>query len=159
MYVGDNMKRKNILLLSILMFIFIICGCTKKPDGKVSSYKIESDKVVISVKKDTLNKKSTTITMENKTDEKYNYGAEFHLEKKYGKKWYELKTITDEPFTIMPYEITANQKKEISIDWEYRYGSLSKGKYRIVKSIYQLNDTSSIEEVKKTYIAAEFTIK
>jgi hypothetical protein len=138
--------------------ITILSGCSKKPDGKVSTYTMTDDKVAISVKKDTITKKGLTLVMENKTGERFNYGAEYHLEKKYNKKWYIIEPKNKIIFTSMAYEVEAEQTKEIKFDWEYGYGELPKGKYRIVKYMYKLKD-APIDESKKTFVAAEFTIK
>ena len=153
------MKKNKIVLFSIIVFmIAIITGCGKKPAGKVSDYKITKDKVLISAKKDTVTNTGLTLVMENKTDEKFNYGEEYHLEKKYKNKWYIVEPINDVIFTLMAYEVEPNQTKEIKFDWEYRYGNLTKGKYRLVKYMYKLKD-APIDDSKKEAIAAEFNIK
>ena len=152
-YIGDKMK-KYLCILSCLIVIIFITGCGKKNLGEISKYKIDNDKVVISVKQDTLTKTGTTIIMENKTDDKFNYGAAFHLEKKSGRKWYIVKPVNEMAFTMMAYEILAGESKEIKIDWEYGYEELPKGKYRIVKTMYDLDNPD-----KEYNIAAEFRIK
>ena len=153
------MKRNKLFLLCLIVFmITILSGCSKKPDGKVSTYTMTDDKVAISVKKDTITKKGLTLVMENKTGERFNYGAEYHLEKKYNKKWYIIEPKNKIVFTSMAYEVEAEQTKEIKFDWEYGYGELPKGKYRIVKYMYKLKD-APIDESKKTFVASEFTIK
>ena len=151
------MKRKLLFSLIIFMLVLLV-GCGKKPKGEVSEYKITNDKVVISVKKGTVTKKGLTLVMENKTDERFNYGEEYHLEKKHNKKWYIVDPINKVDFTLMAYEVEAKQTKEIKFDWEYRYGELSKGKYRLVKYMYKLSD-APIDNSKKTFVAATFDIK
>jgi len=151
------MKRIFLLILIVFM-ISTLSGCGKKPTGKLSTYKVTNDKVAISVKKDTVTKKGLTLVMENKTDERFNYGAEYHLEKKYNKKWYIIEPKDKIIFTQMAYEVEPRQTKEIKFDWEYGYGELSKGKYRIVKYMYKLSD-APIDDSKRTFVAAEFTIK
>ena len=152
------MKIRKIILILIVVLTLTITGCGKKTKGKLSNYVIDDSKISLSIKKDTLTKTGATIIMENKTDEKFNYGAVFHLEKKYNKKWYIVEPINEINFTVMPYEIGPKQTKEIKFDWEYGYGSLSKGKYRLVKYMYKLG-SESIDETKKTYVAAQFQIK
>ena len=151
------MKRNKLILLSILILVLVV-GCGKKTKGKLSDYNITNDKVVISAKKGTVTKTGLTLVMENKTDEKFNYGAEYHLEKKYNKKWYIVEPKEEINFTLMAYEVEANQTKEIKFDWEYGYGELPKGKYRLVKYMYKLSD-APIDNSKKTFVAAEFSIK
>ena len=153
------MKRKKIVSLSLIVFmVALLSGCGKKPNGKISTYTMTNDKVAISVKKGTVTKKGLTLVMENKTDDRFNYGAEYHLEKKYNKKWYVIEPKDKIIFTSMAYEVEAKQTKEIKFDWEYGYGELSKGKYRLVKYMYKLKD-APIDDSKKIFVAAEFNIK
>lgn len=151
-YIGDKMK-KYLCIISCLIIIFMT-GCGKKNLGEESKYEVIENKVVISVKKDSLTKTGLTILMNNKTENKYNYGAVYHLEKKSGKKWYIVKPINEMTFTMMAYEILPGESKEIKFDWKYGYGELPKGKYRIVKTIYDLDNSD-----KEYNIAAEFRIK
>ena len=58
---------------------------------------------------------------------------------------------------IVPVCVThSKETKEIELNWENGYGKLSKGNYRIIKSI----DIEKENEIFETfYISAEFTIK
>ncbi len=42
----------------------------------------------------------------------------------------------------------------MKLNWEYEYGKLPKGDYRIIKEVY-----FEKEEDQKFYVSAEFTIK
>jgi hypothetical protein len=54
------------------------------------------------------------------------------------------------------YWIKSGEAKEIEINWEYGYGELSSGKYRILKGIGIEKETESYDD---SVVAFEFTIE
>lgn len=63
------------------------------------------------------------------------YGNPYWIEKKENNKWNKVKTINDCNFTLPAYGLQPDEKKEIKVDWEFCYGKLPYGKYRIVKDV------------------------
>jgi len=146
------MKKKLQIIAVLLVLFLIITGCSKTNIGKKSEYNIDNSLVSISVKEKTLTNKGATFILENNTINTYTYGNPYFLEKKESGIWYELTPINDLFFTMPAYELKANETSEIEVNWEYGYGSLENGEYRLVKVITPENGSSF-------YVAAGFTIK
>lgn len=114
--------------------------------------------VNIKVKSDTLTNVGATFILTNKsTTETYVYGNPYYLEIKENGKWHKLETINQLFFTLPAYNLTPGQSKEIDVNWEYGYGRLKKGTYRLVKDVSRSGD-EPIDESKIKYIYAEFEI-
>jgi len=77
----------------------------------------------------------------------YTHGAWYKIEKEINGKWYEVKTIIESyAFNSIGYLPDENNEIKFEIDWEWLYGELPLGSYRILK------------EVGNKYIAIEFNI-
>ncbi|MBR3523968.1 MAG: hypothetical protein IKN87_04755 [Bacilli bacterium] len=114
--------------------------------------------VNIRVKNDTLTNVGATFILTNKsTTETYVYGNPYYLEIKENGNWHKLETINQLYFTLPAYNLTPGQSKEIDINWEYCYGKLKSGIYRLVKDVSRSGD-EPIDESKIKYIYAEFEI-
>lgn len=61
-------------------------------------------------------------------------------------------------FNMIAYILKPKESRKITVDWEYYYGKLSPGKYRLIKDVFSESDIP-IEESNKVYIGAEFEIK
>lgn len=146
------MKKKVLLIIS-LFAIILLTGCTNNRIGEKTPHKITNDKITMEVKQGTLTKSSATIIMTNKTKEEYTYGEPYHLEIKHNDSWHilELEPNNDIFFTMPAYSLKAGESVEKEYNWEYGYGKLKKGTYRLVISV-------SLEK-EKQYIAGEFEIK
>lgn len=145
--------KKALLIIISLLTILTLTGCTNNRIGEKSPYEITNDKVTMEVKQGTLTKSSATIIITNKTDEEYTYGEPYHLEIKHNDSWHilELEPDTDLFFTMPAFSLKAGESDEKEYEWEYGYGKLKKGTYRLV--------TDFSKEQNKIYVAAEFVIK
>jgi len=148
------MKNKVLKGLFCFILFLVITGCNKNNLGLKSKYHISNNLVSIEVKENTLTNTKATFIMTNNTSEIYSYGNPYSIEKEIDGIWYELKTINDLFFTMPAFELKINESVEFEIDWEYGYGKLKPGKYRLIKDLDTLNDKN-----KQIYIASEFTIK
>jgi hypothetical protein len=126
--------------------------------GEKSKY-VESDNLVnLRVKEESLTDSRVTLILENHTDKTYIYGAGYSIEYEKDGIWYEMIPINDMAFISIGYILKPNELKEITVDWEYHYGKLTSGKYRIIKGVFLEIDTP-IREEEITHIAAELIIK
>ncbi len=110
-----------------------------------TQYNINNNLISLSIKENTLTNKGLILIIENKTEDKYNYGSFYSLEHFENNNWKELESGS---FTSMAYGILPYQKVEETIDWSYHNGELSPGKYRILKSFTDKNNVkinSSVE--------------
>lgn len=115
------------------------------------------DGVTMSVKNETVSSTKLTVVFENKSSSNCIYGEEFWLEKKINDKWYRVPVAIDGNygFNSIGYDLSSGSESEWTVDWEWLYGKLKAGEYRIVKSIMDFRGTGDYD----TYIsAAEFSI-
>ncbi len=147
MIVFMNKKYFNITIIAIVILAVIcICLLFLNNESKITSFK----DVKFSIEKDTLTPSQATFIIENKSTQEISFGEEYFLEKRSKNKWHELDTIND-LFVNQPlYKLKTNEQFSKKLNWEYAYGKLPKGTYRLVKEI-QVNK-------KAKYIIAEFTI-
>ncbi len=107
--------------------------------------------VTMKIKEGTLTKTSATILIEDKNEEKYDYGQWFRIDKKENGEWKELEQINENfAFTDIAYIPKEDGTIEIEENWKDLYGELDTGEYRLVKELYGN---------EKNYIYAEFTIE
>jgi hypothetical protein len=143
--------KKVLLIIISLLTIITLTGCTNNRIGEKTPHKVTNDKITMEVKQGTLTDSSATIIMTNKTEEEYTFGEPYHLEIKNNNTWYILEPKEDLFFTMPAYSLKAGESVEKEYNWEYAYGKLKKGTYRLV--------TDFSKEPNKIYVAAEFTIK
>ncbi|AGL03494.1 immunoglobulin-like domain-containing protein [Desulfoscipio gibsoniae] len=115
------------------------------------------DGVTMIVKEGTSSSTSLTVYFENKSSSQCIYGEFFLLEKKINGNWYQVPVIIDGNygFVDIGYNLTSGDNGEWAVDWEWLYGSLDTGEYRIMKDIQDFRGSG---EYDTYYLAAEFTI-
>lgn len=143
--------NKILLIIISVLTIFTITGCTNKDLGSKSKLDIKDDQVSMKVKEDTLTSSSATFIITNHTDGSFSYGEPYHLEKKVDGTWYILEPDEELNFILPAYQLDAHLSIEKNYNWEYGYGKLDKGDYRLVISVFN--------EKEDIHIAAEFTIE
>lgn len=124
--------------------VFSIClvGCDNGDDVT------KLDGISIDIKENTLSTDGVTIVITDLSNKNNTYGEWFRIDKRIDGNWKKVKPIIDNyAFNLIGYEVDSNNKLEIVHNWKWLYGSLNKGKYRLVK------------EINNKYIAVEFEIK
>ena len=58
-------------------------------------------------------------------------------------------------FNDIAFELSPSTKEVVAINWEWLYGSLNKGEYRIVKTFWALSAMGNYEDY---YLAAKYII-
>lgn len=132
----------------------------KVPEEIIDLDKIDNEikEVSMTIKEGTLSTSKATIIFTNKTEKEVVFGEYFHLEKKIDEEWKELPTIIENyGFDDIAYPLNEKKSRELVIDWEWLYGTLNEGEYRIVKDVY-VSDFSSTADYDKYYLYAEFNI-
>lgn len=111
--------------------------------------------VTMEIKKNTLTNTGATVVITDLSERKNIYGNPYRIDKFENNKWKELELVTTDTvaWTTIGYYVDEFKKLEFDINWEWLYGKLKKGKYRIVK------ETSIQGEGTKHYITAEFVIE
>lgn len=152
------MKKTVIIICGMMCFMCV--GCTSKLTIKENLELNEINGVVMTIKKDTLTKTNATIIIHDTNEEyTYVYGEYYRIDKKENGKWKEVKKVHNNyGFNDMAYFVDENGKLEFECNWEYMYGKLPKGEYRIVKYTFP-NLERPITEEDKLYFSALFAIE
>lgn len=96
----------------------------------------EIDEITMSIKDGTLTSKGATLVIVDTSNNKHLFGSWYRIDKKENDEWRELNTIIrDYAFTSIGYSVDDNGKLELEVDWEWLYGELSDGEYRLVKKV------------------------
>lgn len=116
------------------------------------------DGVKMEIKEGSLSPAGLTVVIKNDTpDKQLIFGEDFLLEKKIDGSWYQV-PVTFEGnygFDSIGYEVKPSNEGEWTVDWEWLYGSLEAGEYRIVKEVLDFRGTG---EFDMYHLAAEFSL-
>ena len=144
--------------------------CTKEQDivtishqSKTSKFACPIDKVYelnnakgvsMTIKEGTLTNTGATIIIKDISNKNNTFGEEYRIDKYVNNEWQELDVVVKGNYgwNDIGYHVDKNNKLELTINWEWLYGKLEKGKYRLVK--YSLD----IKNKKHTF-SVEFEIK
>ena len=140
-----RIKLLGILFCGILLLG--VSGCKDKINKNVT----------LSLKEGTLTNKGVTLILKNNSKINYSYGEPYYIEQEKEGKWRKLETIHDMVFNMPAWELETGKSVELSIDWEYGYGQLESGNYRIVKEIFK-ESTSNINNSVSFNVYAKFKI-
>jgi hypothetical protein len=171
------MKRNLCLLFCIVITLTLLSGCVdyynsnsaegtentlQSPeitDWESTTYDTVNNftDVTMTVKEGTVSSTGLTLTFEYNSDNECIYGEYFLLEKKISEKWYQVPVAIDGNygFNDIGYDLDSGGNVEWEVNWNWLYGSLYTGEYRIVKDIADFRGTGDYD---KYYLAAEFTI-
>lgn len=177
------MRKYTCLFICIATFLTLLAGC-KVNDNRISVVNTESteiektssqstditdwnpstyetvnnfDGVTMTVKKGTATSTGLTVVIENNSSSQCIYGEYFELEKKLNEIWYKVPVTIDGDygFYSIGYDLSPGDCREWAVDWNWLYGSLKPGKYRIIKDVLDFRGTGDYDTY---YLAAEFTI-
>ena len=122
--------------------------------GKILHNRMLSDKWGITLYADNVTPKGMTLKIEqfggNPTGT-LEYGADYVLETTVNDEWQPVETVTGEPlvWNALAYGVKMNDITEININWEYGYGELKPGYYRLKKEFMDFRKTGDYD--KETY--------
>ena len=114
----------------------------------------EAENVVMEIKEGTLTNKKATIVITDLSGKDHTYGDYYRIDKLKDGTWQEVKEVADNAmWNDIGYGVDREGKLELEINWEWLYGTLPKGRYRIVKDVLEG------PENKKLYFSTEFTLE
>lgn len=94
-----------------------------------------------------ISESGATIVIKDNNKKPYIYGEWYKIEKEENGKWVAVKTIIDNyGFNTVGYQVGENREVKLVINWEWLYGKLPEGSYRILK------------QVEDSYLAIPFNI-
>ena len=159
------MKR---ILLASLLIVMIFTGCESSSigiiggaDGPTAIYVAEEDEWGITILASNVTNTGVTLKINQKGGKakgELQTGADYFIETMSDGEWKPVETITGDPlvWNALAYIIKKNDTTEMNINWEYGYGKLAPGYYRLAKEIMNFNAPGDYEE--KIYYAY-FTIE
>lgn len=165
------MKNK-LLLISVLLIVLITTSCTKQDnyedvtEQSTSEVSDDSSKygevnklegVIMTVESETVSSTGLTVVFKNTSEMNCIYGEFYALEVKSGDRWVEVPITFDGNygFSAIGYQLDNDGSSEWSTNWEWLYGVLEPGDYRIIKDILDFRDTGDYDQY---YLSAEFSI-
>lgn len=90
--------------------------------------------IIMQVKDGTADASGITVTLKNVTETEYTYGENYTVQRKTDNGWVDVEPVIENyGFDDIAYLLPATESKEIMIDWEWLYGKLPAGDYRMVK--------------------------
>ena len=140
--------------------------------GEMSKFNVTNNKIMMEIKNDEMKDKKETdkkaemksenmmnnkikLIIKNMTKKTYEYEEDFYVEIKKEGKWYEVKWIEKPSFNLILHVIRGGETVTTEIDGMFRE-SMTKGKYRIVKSF---TEEKASEDTEIIYSAIEFEVK
>lgn len=132
---------KKVVVFVLVLFL-LITGCSNSKETKLSNIK----NVSINISNVSLSGAAVVIKDTNKNP--YKYEEWYEIETKISNKWVKVNPVIKEyGFNLVEYNVNENNEVEFKIDWEWLYGKLEPGNYRLLK------------RVNNKYIGVEFSIK
>jgi len=160
------MKKYVAIFVSCLFVIYLLVGC-RYNDKNISEPKISPyatvnnfDKASMNLVPGTITPVGLTVEFSSSNDNQCIYGSFYSLEFIRDGKWYQLpygdKIKNEVSWTKEGYKISKGEKQQFQENWEWLYGKLGAGQYRIIKEISDFRGTGDYDTY---YLAAEFTIE
>lgn len=111
----------------------------------------ESEDITMTIKDGTLTKSGATIIITDVSGKNNVYGTPYRIDKLENGTWKELDVVVKGNYgwTSIGYYVGEDNKLELDINWEWLYGKLEPGTYRLVKNTAK----------NKYYFSVEFTIE
>lgn len=113
--------------------------------------------VTMAVKEGTASSTGLTVEFKNDSSSQCIYGEHFWLERKINGSWYQVPIVIEGnyAFNDIGYDLASGGSGKWVVDWDWLYGGLEPGEYRIVKDLLDFRGPG---EYDTYYLAAEFTI-
>lgn len=128
------MKKRVIIVLSSLVVFVLAITCAIVFIPNYAEPIDLAENITMEIKEGTLTKTGATIVITDLSGKNNTFSKEFRVDQKRGGKWYTLKDKSKNKVDVMLGQ-EENKKLEQELNWEKNYGTLSDGKYRIVKEI------------------------
>lgn len=139
-----------LLMLGIFGVVFYF-GVNKKEEDPL----IINRGVISSIKDGSLSNTGVTLIITNLDSTDYTFGEAYTIEKNETGEWIDVDTIIDDyGFHMIGYNLKSGQTREIELNWEWLYGKLPVGYYRINKEFIYGSESD-----RQTYsFSAEFEL-
>lgn len=152
-----NKKNLTVLIVMTVLSCLNFYGCSKKDAMSESTYDVNNfNDAYISVVGSSVTSESISVTVSYTGINTGLLGKWFIIEICQDNKWYEIPLIIQNyDVDGEAYPIGASSSRTMDYDWQYLYGSLPEGQYRIITRI---TDFIKAGDFKEYYLAAPFSI-
>jgi hypothetical protein len=138
-----------------------LIGCSRqKKQLEASEYDTVNnlDGVHFIALENTVSPKGLTTLFENKTNTEFTFGEAYVLEVNIDGNWYKVPIETEDNYGFIDigYILPPNDTAEWSVEWDWLYGDLESGKYRIIKDVLDVYEAGGYDAYP---LAAEFEIE
>ncbi len=145
------MKRK--IFYGVIFILGIALMVAREYErNNFNHLKLADDTISMEIKEGTLTNKGATVIITDKSKKKNIYDGGFLIYKKGIGRWLALPS-KEQWVNAIGYRTDENGKLEFDCNWEWWYGKLKKGTYRLVKSVI------IAEEWTEKNVYVEFEIK
>lgn len=134
------------ILAFILLFscLCLLVGCKTETKSEISPTDVEN----VTLRIENVSPIGATLIIKDTNETSDLYGEWYKIEKNIDGTWYDVATVIDNyAFSYIGYLTNDNNEVSFEINWEWLYGSLPTGTYRILKQAYS------------QYISIEFEIQ
>lgn len=155
--------NKKFLLCVVLSAVIMITSCTSDDQypweiGKESPIDTFSEDVTLSIGEGGLTSSGGTVVIENNGETEIYYDIGYEVQLRKGRKWYEIDVEC--AFHAIGFPLLPGEKVDLDIDWRVYYDNLPAGKYRQVRSYFDITGNKHGNETGDMhYIAVEFEIE
>ena len=161
------MSSNQIVRITICILLFAVFIAAASCDNKSNNYGTATiydtvnnvEGLTLDIKENTVSESGLTIIIKNETQDEYTFGSSYCVEKQIDGKWYEVPHIIENAgWNAVGYSVGENGIREMELEkrWEWLYGKLSPGNYRIIKDCIYSRSPGDYDEY---YIAANFTLE
>ena len=146
---------KKIILLVILCLT--LTGCQEAAKQEVDIPFNPNYTLTIELDGESITNTGLSFTVSEDMENPNTYGEWYEIEKFVDNVWLKVSTINTCEFNDVGLQVDDDKSIVFNINWEYCYGALESGEYRIVKYFIPYLERKATEEDRE-YFYVEFTI-
>ena len=132
------MKKIISLVIALACVALLLVACSNKSSDQVdkdSAY-LPTEIENVSIRIFDVSSSGATIILKDTNEEPFLYGEWYSVEKYDDGQWTEVEPIIENyGFTMIGYIPDENDEVKFEINWEWLYGKLPEGSYRLIKSV------------------------
>ena len=155
------MKKTTLLLFYLCILSTLVCckSSAISADYEISQYTVNNfEGATMDIVQGTVTPSGLTVEFTSNNKNECIFGDFYCIEIFIGDKWYQVpyNTKSEVAWHSIGYFIENGETKQRIENWEWLYGKLGSGHYRIIKDISDFRVTGDFD---KYFLAAEFTIE
>ena len=153
--------RKRVLivcgaLVLIIIAVIVIIFLDKNNDYVTESDSLEAkvaNNITMEIATGTLTNTGVTLNIMDLSGQDNIYGEWYRLDRLINGTWKEITPINDNyGFNDIAYYPDENHRLKFKVNWEWIYGKLIAGKYRLWKKVFMADNPSEIKYLKVDFI-------